>query len=219
VRDDEGTVVLYGWLHPYCELLEGSLDQCRSFSIANYGSVEGSFSLLSPVFSDLIILPAQPPFALLRNPVCSRFQRRLVSLTYESTVAAFDVSAPLFVFVHFSIPHLPFVFDGERFAPPPDPFLQAVPNYERQLGHVDYLFGRLLDDLARRGRLDGSYVALLSDHGYRALYPGRKARRVPLVVKRAFQRARVDVDARFATEHVLRVLLDAAAPEAPPSRR
>jgi hypothetical protein len=209
--------VVYGWLHPYCELLQGSLDQCRSFSIANYGGVEESFSLLSPVFSDLIVLPAQPPFALLRNPVCSRFQRRLVGRTYESTVAAFDVGTPLFVLVHFSIPHLPFVFDGERYAPPADPFLQDVTNYERQLGHVDYLFGRLLDELARRNRLDGSYVAVLSDHGYRAIHPGRRARRVPLIVKRPFQRTRVDVDARFPTEHVLSLLLDAAAPEAPSS--
>lgn len=211
--------VLYGWLHPYCELLEGSLDQCRSFSIANYASVGRSFSPLNPVFTNLIVLPDQLPFALLRNPVCSRFQHGLVSRTYERTVASFEGSAPLFMFVHFSIPHLPFVYDGERYAPAVNPFLQDVTNYERQLGHVDYLFGRLLDELARDGRLEGSFVALLSDHGYRVMYPGRKARRVPLIVKRPFQQTRVDIDSPFATERVLGILLDAAAPEAGPSRR
>ena len=199
---------IYGWMHLYCEMMGEDLDRCRSFSNYNFASVNDSWSLLNPLYTNIVLLPHQPPFGLAKNPIYSSYQHRLVSQTYDLAVEALDDPGPLFQVVHFSIPHLPFVYDGDRYRPARDPFLQNAVNYERQLRYVDHLFGRYVAELERRDRFDSARVLLLSDHAYRVMREQEDWTRVPLIVKRGPDGRRRDIDEPTRTEIVLRELLE-----------
>jgi hypothetical protein len=77
-----------------------------------------------------------------------------------------DVRKPLFLSVHFELPHWPYVWrdqpSGETASGdgPPGP-----PEYQAALGAVDAQVAALLELLAELGRLDHALVVLLSDHG------------------------------------------------------
>ena len=90
--------------------------------------------------------------------------------------------APLFVFANFGDTHGPYLpmpgFRG-RFAPPSwresiehvsihDPAARRTlleARYDEEILYLDHHLGLLLDELARRGLLDDSWVFLTSDHG------------------------------------------------------
>jgi choline-sulfatase len=66
---------------------------------------------------------------------------------------------PFFLWVHYYDPH-------ERYAPP-EPFSTAFAGrpYDGEIAYVDSELGRLLGALAARGELDGTLIAVTSDHG------------------------------------------------------
>jgi phosphoglycerol transferase MdoB-like AlkP superfamily enzyme len=113
--------------------------------------------------------------------------------------------------VHFSVPHLPFVFDASGYNPPLNP-LQTSPDdaYVRQLHYTDRLVGELMTGLERSGAYDASHIVLLSDHGFR--FGGREGdpRHVPFIVKKGGQRQRVDVTMAERGELLLRQVVEAA---------
>jgi phosphoglycerol transferase MdoB-like AlkP superfamily enzyme len=118
---------------------------------------------------------------------------------------------PTFRFVHFSIPHLPFVFDADGYDPPFDPLL-TVPDdeYAQQVKYVDRLLGALMEELRRDGAYDGTTVVVLADHGYRFGGRERDPLQIPFIVKEAGQQSRAEVRAEREGATLLRETLAGA---------
>jgi len=200
--------VMYGWLHPYCMMMHENLDDCRSFSIYNYSTINAPISLMNPIFTNIILWPHQLPFGLLKNPIYSVYQHKVVSETYDLAVSALSDGGPLFEFVHFSIPHFPFIYEGDQYRPAKDPFLQSSENYVKQLRYVDHLFGRFISQLKDHDKFANSDVVLVSDHGYRIMRKNGTAKKIPLIIKRAAQRVRKDIYDSTRAEIMLRTIVE-----------
>ncbi len=199
--------VMYGWMHPYCTMMYESLNNCRSFSLYNYSSVNEPVSISNPIFTNLILLGLLEPFGLLMVPIYSIYYHKVVSQTYDLAISTLTSNDPTFQFVHFSIPHFPFIYNGDKYDPAEDPFLQNDENYIKQLKYVDHILGRLIAELKNHKRFHDSYVVILSDHAYRIMRKG-DARRIPLIVKRPGQKHREDMHETTRAEVLLRTILD-----------
>lgn len=92
--------------------------------------------------------------------------------TFDRTLARsirnVDPDTPLFLSVHYELPHWPYTWADI------DEFDVAVPSeinglsdnlYQRTVARVDQQFALLLRTLAEAGRLDNTIVVMLSDHG------------------------------------------------------
>jgi hypothetical protein len=209
------TTEVGGYYLAYCDLLSGLVDVCRSRSFYNVSS-PGEFSVTDPMRTTVILWPRQFPFGLLKHPTFARHQRDMVE---ELTVFAqrpIRQAPPTFRFVHFSIPHLPFVFDDNGYDPPSDPLMTASDEgYARQVRYVDRLFGQLLEGLRRAGAYDGTTVVVLADHGYRFGGRDRDPLQIPFIVKRAGQQQRAEVRAERQGETLLRDILAGACGSRP----
>lgn len=66
---------------------------------------------------------------------------------------------PYFLWAHY--------FDPHRDYEPPEPFRKRFADrlYDGEIAYVDAEVGRLLDGLGKRGRLDGTLVVVVGDHG------------------------------------------------------
>lgn len=194
-----------GYYFPYCELLGTSVDTCRSFSFYNAAAAaNGRFNPLHPIATTLILWPRQFPLGLFKNPPFAALQRELVARTREFAVRPLPADRPIFRYVHFSIPHLPFVFGPHGYDPPFDPLRQRPDTaYARQVQYVDRLFGELMADLGRGGALDRATVVVFADHGFRSGGREQNTRHVPFLVRRPGQTARADVTARIGGEALL----------------
>jgi hypothetical protein len=200
-----------GYYLPYCDLLSGVADRCQSLSFYNAAGVDTAFSPLHPIATTLILWPRQFPFGLAKNPAFARLQRDLVERTAQ--FAKQPVARASFRFVHFSVPHLPFVFTDSGFDPPFDP-LRTSPDdaYARQVRYADRLLGDVVDRMQRDGSFDSTTLVVLSDHGYRFGGRDRDPLHIPFIVKAAGQHAaRIDTSARPAAE-LLRSLVTQACP-------
>ena len=200
-----------GYFFPYCRLLSGIAEQCRAFSFYNYADVADGFSPVNAVITNLILLPHQRPFGWLKVPVFARLQRRIVEQTMVAALDGLESGQPRFRFVHFSLPHLPFVFHREGYGNAGDPMRQDTQNYESNLEYVDTVVGRLVAALKEAGAFDESVVVITSDHEYRGehLDPEEGAH-VPLLIKRAGQRGREIVTDPVQSERILAGLFQPA---------
>jgi hypothetical protein len=201
------TTEMGGYYLAYCDMLGGLVDVCRSRSFYNVSSV-GSFSLADPVRTTLILWPRQMPFGLLKHPPFARHQREMVAELSAFARRPIGQRPATFRFVHFSIPHLPYVFGEEGFDPPFNPLETSRDDgYAAQVLYVDRLVGELMDDLKRAGAYDGTTIVVLADHGYR--FGGRKRDplQIPFIVKRAGQQSREEVRAERQGEVLLREIL------------
>jgi hypothetical protein len=200
-----------GYYFAYCDLLGPVVDACESYSFYNAASVRPGFSALNPILTTLVLWPRQFPFGILKGPPFARQQQGLVARTARFAAAPLGSGRPVFRFVHFSVPHVPFAFDEHGFAPPLDP-LRTSPDdaYVRQLAFVDGLFGDLLQRIEADPRFHDTTVVLLSDHGFR--FGGREwdPLQIPFIVRHAGQQDRVDVSVPERGEALLReTLVDA----------
>jgi hypothetical protein len=203
-----------GYYLPYCEMLDGLLDACQSLSFYNMSSVDDGFSVIDPLMTTLILWPRQFPFGLLKNPPFARLQRGLVENTATFAMQSMHTGRPVFRFVHFSVPHFPFVFDGQRFNPPFDPLRTSPDNaYRSQVRYVDRLFGTLTQHMRDEGTYDSTTIVVLADHGFRFGGIERNPRQIPFIVKGAGQRERADVATPMRGEVALKqVIEDACRP-------
>lgn len=154
---------MYGDYHQYCKIFKDVVDDCKSFSIYNYADSNGRFSILNPILTTFILWPYIYPFGHLKNPANSVLHKKSVENIYDLGVKALSRSEPSFIFLHFGIPHVPFVFDADGFKPAPEPFLQNAENYIRQLKYVDRLFGNYLKEIKARAKFNNSTIILMSE--------------------------------------------------------
>jgi arylsulfatase A-like enzyme len=159
-------------------------------------------------------LRARFPFGLLKGRPFARHQRALVDQTRAFAARPLTGDRPVFRFIHFSIPHLPFAFDAAGYNPPFDPLRTADDEaYAGQLAYVDRLAGDLFDGLKREGTYDRATIVVFADHGYR--FGGREEDplRIPFIVKTTGQRDRRVVSTPAAGEQLLRqVVVQSCAP-------
>ena len=98
-----------------------------------------------------------------------RLQRRADATTEAALAFIEGTSEPWFLWLHYWDPHDAVVL-------PPQEYLKGVPRnaqgqyqidalYDRELWFVDRQFGRLVDDLRKRGAWEEVLVAVTSDHG------------------------------------------------------
>jgi hypothetical protein len=205
------TTEMAGYYFAYCDLLGASVDVCRSFSFYNTATAADGFSPVHPLLTTLILWPRQFPFGLFKNRPFAIHQRQLVEQATAFALRPLPPDRPVFRFVHFSVPHLPFAFDRDGYNPPFDP-LRTTPDtaYVRQTGFVDRLLERLLAPLRRSGQYDSTAIAVLSDHGYRFRGGERDPLQIPFIAKHAGQRARVDVSEAERGEVLLKRFVETA---------
>jgi len=212
------TTEMGGYYLAYCELLGATVDVCRSRSFYNASS-PGEFSPLDPLRTTLVLWPRQAPFGLLKHPAFARHQREMVEELTAFARRPISRQPPTFRLVHFSIPHLPFVFDADGYNPPSDPLATAPDDaYGRQVLYVDRVIGELLDALRRDAVYDDMTIVVLADHGYRFGGHERDPLQIPFIVKHAGQRERVEVRAEQQGETLLKDTLQIACAAPEPSR-
>jgi len=197
-----------GWMHPYCKQYGNSLDYCRSYSIYNYSTFNRSFSLLNPVYTNFILLPHQKPFGLVKTPIYSRFHHRNVSLTHKRALQVIEQSDSVFAFFHYSIPHLPFIYIRDQYAPPKHPFLENKLNYKRQLQYVDTIFGEIISTIKKSGKFESSTIIVLSDHGYRKFLKSSKQKHVPMLVYDDSNAVRSDIKKAVMTQDIINNIIN-----------
>lgn len=206
------TGIIYGWMFPYCEMLKGNIDECEAFSIYNYATVNDAFSVANQVYTNIILSPHSIPLGFLKTPIYNELHHRTASRIFDLALSSLSAEGQVFEFIHFNLPHSPFIYDGTSYNPARDPWLQNEENYVRQVKYVDHLVEQFLAEMQRQARLDTSTVVIMSDHGYRAMAPKGEASRVPLLIKRAGQAMRRDHHDLVKTEEILRSLVvDSAA--------
>lgn len=203
------TTEMAGYYLPYCELLGDLVDRCQSLSFYNVSTADDGFSPANAALTTLVLWPRQFPFGVFKNLAFGPLQRDLVEDTADFARRPMTAAPPLFRFVHFSVPHLPFVFGPDGYDPPLDP-LRTSPDteYVRQLQYVDRLVGDAVGALRRSGLYESSTVVLLSDHGFR--FGGREQRRlqIPFIAKMPHQDARIDMASPVRGEILLKRVLE-----------
>ena len=193
-----------GYYLPYCSLLGKAVDVCRTVSFYNASGPNAAFSPLHPIVTTLVMWPRQFPFGLLKNPAFAGVQRNIVETVHSFARRPLPTDRPVFRFVHFSVPHLPFAFDENGYNPPFNP-LRTSPDeaYVRQLRYVDRLVGEIVAEMERAGTFDRTTVVVLADHGFRFGGRERDKLHIPFIVKRAGQRSRTDVTEPALGERLL----------------
>ena len=210
------TTEIGGYYLAYCNLLVAIVDVCRSRSFYNVSS-PGEFSIADPLRTTVVLWPRQSPFGLLKHPAFARHQREMVEEMSAFARRPIQRAPPTFRFVHFSIPHLPFVFDADGYDPPFDPLMTTPDDaYSQQVEYVDRLLGELMEALRREDAYDGTTVVVLADHGYRFGGRERDPLQIPFIVKHAGQRQRAEVRAEHQGATLLREILANACGSPPP---
>ena len=187
---------LFGTYLPYCQLLAAQLDRCEDFSFYNASSVDASFSPLDAISTNLIFLPRQFPTGYFKRAAVAEHQRRLTDRLEALAASDFD-PRPTFRFVHFNVPHSPFIFTNGVFDPPRDPLADDEEAYRQQVLYVDGMLGRILQRLDATGLTPTTTVVTTSDHEWRTYSARARWPRVPLIVHRPLQ-ATPEIDDRPA---------------------
>jgi hypothetical protein len=198
---------LFGTYLPYCDLLSTVVDRCAAYSIYNTNSLTGGMSPLDAIRTSLILLPRQFPTGFLKNPPFAAYQRDLADRLEVHALEPLR-HQPTFRFVHFSVPHSPFVFTESGYDPPADPLADNEERYRRQLVYVDGLIGRILERLESSGMRARTTVAITSDHEWRSVTPRARWSHVPLLVRQAGQQVRETEAGPVRAEQVLAGLTD-----------
>jgi len=192
-----------GWLHKYCSQYGVNLDFCRSYSLYNYSTYNRPFSLLNPIYTNLMLLPSKLPFGILKKPLYSKFHYRNSVQTHKLALKIIKSGNSVFSFVHYNIPHSPFIYDGEQFLPSSKAFNQSQDNYRKQLQYVDRLFGELMLQFKKFNKLDSSTIILLSDHGFREILQEDRKNHVPLLIRRGSSSKYLNIDEKVLTREKL----------------
>lgn len=84
-----------------------------------------------------------------------------------------NTQQPLFLAVHFCLPHFPYVWADTPQNITKEPGFAGIRDlYAASIAGVDQQFGRLLQDLEQQKLLQNSLVIVVSDHGEALRYPG-----------------------------------------------
>ena len=167
-----------GWYFPYCEALGSAATRCRSFSMYNAATVDDGFSLAAPFETVLNIWPFQLPTGVVKRPFAVRLHR--AELEAITTLAAAPPPAgPVLRWVHFNVPHVPWLEDTGPLAF--RAFEQTRERYFRQVAEADRVLETTLAAVERSAAGRNTTVVITADHGSRRGHAGDPLH-VPLIV-------------------------------------
>ena len=192
---------VFGWYNPYCDLLAGAVDACRSVSMYNMASAGDHFAIWHPVATTVNMWPHQWPTGLAKNPVAVAYHRTMLRLFTDVAVSPVPDTRPVLRLVHFNIAHGPFLGDCGGIGC--NPFDPSDANYLAQLSRVDEVIGTVRAALEEARAWDQSVIAVLSDHEFRRRTPAAEHTHVPLIVKLQAQMERADVQQDTRAETAL----------------
>jgi hypothetical protein len=185
---------LLGFYLPYAALLGNRVDYCLTFTHVPK-SVGLARGIVAALLSNLQYLPdpfSQELWAWLYARTYSYnwfdLNRRLRQETLQAIGSSTSGSM---TFVHFPLPHAPFIFEADgRFA---GPFTAGrmdgtSSDYERQLRFLDLVVGEFQDAMIREKLFNTALVIVTSDHSWRADPDGARrnsdlVHKVPLIIK------------------------------------
>lgn len=162
-----------GWHLPYCRLFANYVSKCEQFGSSKYNNVTSS-NYLEALRMDLHSL----------LPDWASFQHGYIyESSWRSTEKLLRDKNLDFVYLHFSVPHLPRIANDEkeRFAAFFDGMQEA---YESNLSLVDQSIAKIQEILSSEGEWDRTILIITSDHWWRT--PERLKNRqfqVPLLIR------------------------------------
>ena len=168
-----------GWYFPYCEALGPYAETCRSFSMYNAATRYDSFAPWAPIETVLNIWPYQLPTGFVKRPAAVYLHEAALEQLIGGATRP-PAARPVFRWVHFNVPHVPWLRDTGLFAY--RAFLNTRDRYFKQLAKVDRALAAVLASLKARGDLDRTTIVVTSDHGSRKGHAGADFQHVPLVV-------------------------------------
>ena len=196
-------------MHKYCMQYVSNLDFCRSYGLYNNSSFDSEFSILNPIYTNFILLPNHMPFGLLKNPSYARKHHKdnksVLNLTLK--IIEKSIGSPIFLFVHFSVPHSPFLYKNKIYQPSINPFKTDIESYTEQLLYVDSLFGEILEKIETENQSKNSTIVLLSDHGWRKILSPDDHSHVPMIVYEGNKGEYTKILDRVMTERILLSLI------------
>ena len=169
--------VLIGNVLPYCNLFGKDL---------TYGYVRPYTAKLQ------LVLPLA--FTALLN-VTSLAARENVLNTFDKTFLMI-AAAPLntLFFLHFPVPHFPFVFDVHGYSHNYWDYIfkggsyNYTERYVKQLRYADRKLGEIIDELKKKKLFDSALIIVAADHNHPTKYGGqRDMTKIPLFIKAPFQ--------------------------------
>ncbi len=108
------------------------------------------------------------PYQYMNRAAHVVYDPSLFSTRLDGMIERIDPRRPLFLAVHFELPHWPYSWrDAETHETPASEHLidRSPPSYQAAVNRTDQQFQRLIDSLQRNGRLNNAIVVILSDHG------------------------------------------------------
>ena len=168
---------LAGWYHPYCRVIEGSLNRC-SWETTSLLLLPNSELVDLIAHSTKISLPrsmARVAGSLLlpetfrvwspRDPTDYRryYTYEFDVIHQEAVAMASDPNLQL-IFVHYPIPHPPGIYErtSKRFS------LNSISGYLDNLALADHVLGELRRNMVEAGVWENTTVLISSDHSLRA---------------------------------------------------
>jgi len=213
-RDAGFNTALVGWCHPYCRVLGSSLTFC-SQTFAEASEQDSALPvLLADGFRGIVgtfpIVRRLPVFA----SVYLQAQEMYLRMLHDTKKVAVDPNFGL-VFIHWPVPHSPFIYNRSR----SDFALDGSGTYLDNLVLADRTLGEVRRTMESDGTWENTTVLISSDHALRAyiedLLPawgahGGTDHRVPFLMKLPHQRQAIAYDTPFNTvvsSHLVLALL------------
>jgi hypothetical protein len=193
---------LVGWYHPYCRVLGASLASCAAYQYlpppeySAAGNLRRHLSLLLETVPGSIRFDMATRVGLDLVPPAAQRRWHLAqyrAVAHAALAAATDTRFGL-VFVHYPIPHTPYIYDRRTASAD----VVGPSTYIDNLALTDRAVGDMRAALERARLWDGTTLIITSDHWYRDSYGplwqpalvtiGDPRQRVPFLVKTAHGR-------------------------------
>lgn len=168
--------VVLGWYHPYDRILPRSpLLEARSYGFPAYEGIRGE-GILNTLLAQ---------YAYLALPIYGRMEcRDLYQRMQADALRAVADPSSKFIFLHYSIPHAPGIYDAGKGALSVA-LSSEYGSYIGNLALVDRTLGELLAALERSGLREQTALILTSDHWWRTApwVSGGQGYPVPLIIQ------------------------------------
>ena len=123
-------------------------------------------------------------------------------------IIEYTSSTPMLLFAHYSVPHIPYVYEIDKYQPSLNPFEKNIEKYTMQLKYVDKMIGELIEKINYEKKLEEATIILLSDHGLRHTLDGSEFNHVPMIVYTGNNPIYKKVINKVQTEEVIKSIIE-----------